>query len=495
MKKGLDRVNVPGMRKLNNVAVLLLILAVLIPMSSANDVVVVGLDGASKDLMAECLEENDYSNIEALRKEGSFRQMDSPLPPLTPVAMSSFLTGKNPGGTGVYGFEERRPFSYETSVVDSRDLDTIFPEKVNGSSVMINVPMTYPAPEIDGVVVSGFPGSMKGRYAHPPPVKQELKKINYSVSTAGTFEDQEELRSEVFEIFQKRRDLALDYMEKYDWSFFMVMFTGDARLQHFSKTGDCQESLGDYYAGVDEFLGEVREKTDENTTVVLMSNHGFKELDKKIYLYTFLKQNGYLEPEKPGYYWHWIQDMAGDLLSTLGISEGGEVSSQGEISSEYMKEVDWENTEAYTGGFYNGQVFINLEEREPRGTVPEEEYEEVRREIIEDLEQLRDPETGEKVVENVYKKEEIYSGERMEDVPDIIVEAPGYNHIARFGFGQKFLRNPVESSSPVKEGFVISNRKISGENLKITDLTASVTAELGDPYGEGKNFFAEKSQD
>lgn len=480
------------MRKLNNSALLVFTIAILTPMASANEVVVIGLDGASESQMSRCMEQNEYENIRALANEGSFDQMDSTLPPLTPVAMSSFLTGKNPGGTGVYGFENRRPFSYETSVVNSRDLDTIFPQKIEGKSVMINVPMTYPAPQVDGVVVSGFPGSTSGKYAYPPTIKSDLKKRNYSVSTAGTFENQEEMKDEVFSLFEKRRNLSLDYMEKYDWQFFMVMFTGDARIQHFSSPENCQQSLGEYYKQLDEFVGKVRDRTSENATIILMSNHGFKQLDKKMYLYTFLKENGYLSPSQPDYYKHWMQDLAGNIASFFGLNRGGEISSKGEFSAGFMDEVDWENTKAYTGGFYNGQIFLNLEGREPEGTVSQENYEEVRSDIIEDLKQLEDPETGEKVVENVYRKEEIYSGEDMEDVPDIIIETPGYNHIARFGFGSTFLDKPVEKSAPVKEGFVIANRDIETENNTIIDLSTTVAKERGIEFGEGRFMFSKK---
>lgn len=452
-------------------------------------VVVIGLDGSTKDLMQQCMQENDYPSMEEIAGKGSFRQMNAPLPPLTPVAMSSFLSGENPGGTGIYGFEDRSLFSYDTSVVNSRDLETIMPEKLDGKSVMINVPMTYPAPEINGVIVSGFPGSTSGKYAYPPTIKEKLEGMNYSVSTAGTFESQEELEKEVFNVFDKRRELAFDFMERYDWQFFMVMFTGDARLQHFSKGEGCEDSLGRYYKGVDEFLGEVQEKTGENTTIVLMSNHGFKKLDKKIYLYTFLKEHGYLEPAQPDYYRHWIKDRIGDLMSFLGLSTGGEISSRGSFSSSYMDEVDWSQTKAYTGAFYNGQIFINIKGEEPNGVVKPDNYEEVRQNIIEDLEQLRDPVTGEKVVENIYTKEEIYSGSEMGEMPDIVIETPGYNHIARFGFGDTFLNDPVESSAPVKEGFVMSNREIEGSGISIVDMSSSVAAVLGEEFGEGENVF------
>jgi predicted AlkP superfamily phosphohydrolase/phosphomutase len=469
--------------------IVLAFLLFVIPMSGAQQtekVFVIGLDGASESFMQQCMEKNDYQNIEKLVSKGSFSKMDSTLPPLTPSGMSSFLTGTDPGDHGVYGFEKRNMLDYQTSTVSSHNLENTLPESIDGKSVMINVPMTYPAKE-SGVVVSGFPGSTSGNYVNPPTLKKDLEERNYSVTTAGTFENEEEMEKEVFKLFKTRRELSKDYMERFEWDFFMVMFTGDARLMHFSEP-DCEGAVADYYSELDTFLGEVNEKTGENTTIVLMSNHGFTELDKKMYMYTFLKDNGYLEPEKPAYWKNMVADFTGNILEKLGVKRGGEISGRSQFSDQYMEEVDWSETKAYTGGFYNGQIFINLEGREPNGVVKQEDYEKVRENIIEDLKELEDPETGEKVVENIYRKEEIYDGERMDELPDIVIETPGYNHIARFGFGETFLHNPVEKSAPVKEGFAASNRKIE-DNISIVDLSSSIAELTGEDFGEGENVF------
>lgn len=468
------------------VAAVLLVL----PMTAAEQnekVVVIGLDGASSEFMQRCIDEADLQNIEELSQRGSFNTMNSTLPPLTPSGMSSYLTGSDPGNHGVYGFEKRNMLDYETSTVNSLNIGETLPEAVDGRSVMINVPMTYPVREINGVMVSGFPGSTSGEYVHPPTLKKDLEERNYTVTTAGNFGGGEELERDVFEAFETRRQVSLDYMERFEWDYFNVMFTGDARLMHFSEPS-CQGAIKDYYRGLDEFVGKVDDRTGENTTIILMSNHGFKRLDKKMYMYTFLKQNDYLKPKQPEYIIHRLQDFAGNILSKLGLSSGGEVSGRASFSDQYMDEVDWDETKAYTGGFYNGQIFINLEGREPNGVVPKEDYEEVRNNIIEDLKQLEDPETGEKVVENVYTKEELYDGEKMDELPDIIIETPGYNHIARFGFGDTFLKDPVERSAPVKEGFMVSNREVEG-CLDIVDLSTSVAALRGTEFGEGENVF------
>lgn len=452
----------------------------------AGKVFIIGLDGASHDLMQQCIEDGDMPNMEALLDEGGMVPMQAPLPPLTPVVMSSFLTGKDPGGHGVYGFEQRSPLTYDTTTVDSTDLDRILPEAIEGQSVLINVPMTYPAPRINGVVVSGFPGSSSGRYTHPPQLRQELEAMNYTVTTAGSYSDQTELEDEVFTALDQRTNISLEYMERYDWSLFMTMFTGDARLQHFRAYESCEGALKRYYEEVDAFLGEAQERLPEDATVIVMSNHGFKELRTKAYMYSLLKEGGFLEPELVPYIKHFGQELAGSVLGRLGIGgSAGELSGTS-FSSAYMDEIDWDRTRAYTGSFYNGQVFLNVKGEEPDGTVPPEEYEETRAEIRSYLEGVENPATGEPLFEEVHTRDELYSGEHLEDMPDIVVEAPGVNHIARFGFWKDMLQDPAEQSTPFRTGFVAGSRPFTVDEAGITDLSTTVAALLNASYGEGK---------
>lgn len=460
-----------------------------VPMTAAQtdgNVFIIGLDGASHDLMEQCIEDGDMPNLEGLVRDGGMVPMQAPLPPLTPVVMSSFLTGEDPGGHGVYGFEKRSPLTYDTSTVNAEMLDGILPEAIDGQSVLINVPMTYPAPRINGVVVSGFPGSSSGRYTHPPQLRQELEEMNYTVTTAGSYSDQDELEDEVFTALEQRTNISLEYMERYDWSMFMTMFTGDARLQHFRAYESCEGALQRYYEEIDAFLGEVKERMPEDTTVIVMSNHGFEQLRTKAYMYSLLKGGGFLEPELVPYIKHFGQELASSALGRLGLSgSDGELSGTS-FSSAYMDEIDWERTQAYTGSFYNGQVFLNVEGEEPEGAVPPEEYNETRAEIRSYLEGIEDPATGEPLFEAVHTREEVYSGDRIDEMPDIVVEGPGINHIARFGFWKDMLHDPAEQSTPTRTGFIAGDRQLTVDEASITDLSTTVAALLNASFGDGK---------
>lgn len=106
-----------------------------------------------------------------------------------------------------------------------------------------------------------------------------------------------------------------------------------------------------------------------------------------------------------------------NFLADMGIIERDEQSGQ----------VNWTNSLAYFAG--NGQLLINLLGRDPQGAVhPQDEYEEVRDTLVKALpNKLRHPENGEAVIERVYRKEELYSGDYLFCAPDLVVLfKPGY---------------------------------------------------------------------
>jgi len=311
--------------------------------------------------------------------------------------------------------------------------------------------------------------------------------MNYTVTTAGSYSDQEELEDEVFTALGQRTNLSLEYMERYDWSLFMTMFTGDARLQHFRSYESCEGALRRYYEEIDSFLGDARERLPDDATVIVMSNHGFEQLRTKAYMYSLLKDGGFLAPELVSYIKHFGQELGATVLGKLGIGGGsaGELSGTS-FSSAYMDEIDWDRTQAYTGSFYNGQIFLNVKGEEPDGTVPPAEYNATRAEIVSYLEDLTNPATGEELFEQVHTRDELYSGEHFDDMPDIVVEAPGVNHIARFGFWKDMLQDPAEQSTPFREGFIAGSQPFTVDEAGITDLSTTVAALLNASYGEGK---------
>jgi len=153
-----------------------------------------------------------------------------------------------------------------------------------------------------------------------------------------------------------------------------------------------------YFEEKDKFLGKIMEQIDGNTVLIVLSDHGFTSFEKNIDINSWLSKNGFMSlTEEP------TEDKNGELFQF----------------------VDWSKTKAYSVGF-NG-IYINLEGRESKGIVEESEREKIIEEIIDKLKGLKDPETGKDIIYKVYRKEDVYHGDYLNNAPDIIIGFnPGY---------------------------------------------------------------------
>jgi len=181
--------------------------------------------------------------------------------------------------------------------------------------------------------------------------------------------------------------------------------------------------------------------------LVVMSDHGFGPFHKFIHVNNWLLRENFMQL-KPGartrikhaLFRSGFSPMnVYDTLMRLGFGalkrEVVRGQGQGLLKTLFLsfEDVDWGRTQAYSLGNV-GQIRINLAGREPFGCVqPGAEYEQVRSSIIERLATLRDPKTGEAVVETVYRREELYSGDYLDEAPDIVFLP---RRLEYFGFGE-----------------------------------------------------------
>lgn len=169
-------------------------------------------------------------------------------------------------------------------------------------------------------------------------------------------------------------------------------FDASDRLQHVFWSGR-QDVVEDYYADKDRLVGEILGRLDNDTRLIIFSDHGFSRFDRAVSINTWLIQNGY-----------------------MSVTEG-------EDKGELFSRVDWENTKAYSVGFTS--IYINEKGRERDGIV--EGKKKLIDEIISKLSNLEDPATGKKVITSLYKGIDIYSGKFAGEAPDIVIGfEPGY---------------------------------------------------------------------
>ena len=361
-------------------------------------VVVIGPDGTPLSLVSRLVAEGELPNLARVFEDGSVQPMTSAIPSVSSVAWSSFMTGKNPGKHGVYGFLDRVPGSYDTYIPNSTAMrsETLWEIlSTHGKRVVVmNVPVTYPPRQVNGILVAGFLSPKLEKATYPAQVGQQLKDMGYrlDVDPWQAREDKDKFLEDLFYTLDKREEAMFHFMETEDWDFFMLQIMETDRLHHFlwehMESGDEKYAPAflEVYHKIDGLLGRLYDQLTEDTTLVIMSDHGFCAMKKEVFLN------------------RWLQDH--DWLSFT------------KDPPESLKDIH-PDSKAYS--MDPGRIFINLRGREPLGGVdPGSEYEALRGELIDGLRALRDPESGEPMIDEVYKREEIYSGECYHQAADVV---------------------------------------------------------------------------
>jgi predicted AlkP superfamily phosphohydrolase/phosphomutase len=496
-------------------------------MEAHRRVFAVGLDGATLDLIRPWAAEGKLPAFAKIMNEGAFGRLISTILPVTGPAWVSFMTGKNPGKHGVGDFMQRMSEDYRRSPVDSSSIRATpfwVTAGQQGKKVgILNVPVTYPPYEVNGFMVSGLltPRSA-ATFTYPECLAQELEdnlgsyRVNldhfYAKGIADRFLD--DLRMLV-----DMRTRAAEYlMNKYEWDFFMVHYIATDWVQHFlwhcmdrghprfdeAEAGSYGDSILEIYQRVDAALGRLMEGLGEDVVLLVMSDHGFGPFYKYVYLNNWLLQHGLLRlnrsiPTRIKSFLFRVGFTPSALYRALARMKLVKIAFRARKGQRYdllrvfflaAQDVDWAQTRAYSMGNV-GQIFINLKGREPQGIVePGREYEELREQIMAMLAELRDPETGHRVVERVYRREEVYSGDHVGEMADILMIPRDFEYVAT-GLSE-FVSNAIMESSFAytgthrKEGiFMLKGnglkRAYEAQDAEIIDMAPTVLHLLGLP--------------
>lgn len=408
-----------------------------------------GLDGATLDCIHPMAAAGLLPNLARLMEEGCTGPLRSTIHPITPQAWTTFLTGLNAGRHGVYDFTRRREGSYELEFINA--------SKRKGESVLsimsrqgrpagaIAVPFTFPPEKLDnGFVLSGLDSPAEdARAVAPAELYDELKKefgayYIHLGSPVGRKNDPEALWRDMVREDENRCDISLHLMRTRPCDLFITVFNNVDRIQHnyydleaeaALKAGRVPEDsyLVKAYVNADRQLGRILEAVPEETTVLVISDHGAGPIRSVFRLNRWLEEKGLLAFRKEGGGVSAVRrsrELAKRLLpramKNFIKSRLGRMQEKIE-SFVFLSRIDWKRTKAYGLGMY-GNIHINLAGREPDGIVaPGAEYEAVRDEIAAGLMELREPGTGEPAVERVWKREEIYDGPCTDIAPDLLI--------------------------------------------------------------------------
>ena len=489
-------------------------------------VLVIGLDGVTFDLLGPWIDAGELPNLQRLKRQGAWGTLRSTLPPISSSSWSSFVTGVNPGKHGLVDFVSPGADSYKVTMVNATSRRTrALWNWLNDAGYkvgLLGIPTTYPTEAVDGFMISGFlsPGP-DSEWAYPAELKPELlaELGEFLLSPNERYRSSrrldlflDDLRASV----ENRTQAALYLMRNKPWDLFTVVYWDTDMVQHETwrlldpshprhdakEAAAYREQILDFHRKVDADVGRLLAEVDEDTLVVVMSDHGFGPVHSFFLTNNWLASRGWLKFKKgPGTAFKRLLFRLGftplrmfRITKALGLGRlRKKVRFQqqaGLVNRVFLSfdDVDWSRTKAFSIGSF-GQVYINLEGVRPEGIVqPGAEYEALKEQMAQDALALRDPRSGRPLVERVYRREELYSGPYVDGTPDLIVQPRGWEYMA-FGhadFGSNRLVEPIVGLSGHHrlEGVVILSGAgvqpgVHLERANIMDLAPTILQAMG----------------
>src|SRR5262245_24783746 len=496
-------------------------------MQTSKRVLVIGLDGATWDVLDPWIRDGTLPHLGRLRASGGWGALYSSIPPITAAAWSTFMTGKRPGKHGVYHFvklfDNNGSSDSETELVSARSLKSSTLWDVMGHHerrvVLVNIPLTYPPRPVNGVMVTGLLTPKNApTFTYPPELSREITDYKIDLDRyidkkpfVDTFEDEITAPSlalvdEFLDMEQKRAELTFSLMDTEPWDFFMVVFTATDRMGHYlwpyhrspqandnPETQQLCQSVKNFYQRLDEIVGKLVERAGPEANIMVMSDHGMGPTHTyQFYCNYWLHQRGWLatrsdqaQLKNPD---GWLKRLGlpRDKIARLvhhipGLAQNKLVRKAAKRRS---AAVDPERSKAYCVPiFYNILgIRVNLLDEEKRAFCDE---------IMRQLQELVDATTAKPVVRQVFRARDYYDSPNGDNLPDIIaVLDPDYGCNYHLGNYSSVVGKRLVISGPAKhriEGiFIARGPDIASQaealsNMNIEDIAPTVLYLMGLP--------------
>jgi predicted AlkP superfamily phosphohydrolase/phosphomutase len=490
-------------------------------------VLVAGLDGATFDLIRPWAGRGTLPTLDRLMREGAWAPLRSTVPPVTPLAWSSFVTGTNPGQHGIFGFAARAPDTYDwyaTSAATRQgitlwDWASCYHRQVG----VVNMPMTYPPEPIPGgYMVSGLGvPDVDVRFALPDELQRDLLRRfdpEQLVEQPVSLYDPDSFVDYLLRTVDDNLAITNVLLDRFpDTDLLCTVFTATDRVQHFYWR-QMAEGMGSerqrtaierVYRRVDGALGQLIDALP-GWDVLVMSDHGAGPYRHLVGMNQWLASQGWLrwqagsgkgEGSALGG-WRRAYRRVGHALPggirrrLKALTPASWMAKARREMTHWSLPVVWEDTRAYSAGF-GGNIYLNLRGREPLGQVGRgSEANRLLDEIEAALRGMRDPDTGSPVVEQVHRGQELYRGARVDEAPDLVVSwHDGYYSMAGMsGPGAPIFQGnltwphsrAVHSAEHRQHGILVAHGPqvrpgVQADEADILDLAPSILHLMGLP--------------
>ena len=403
-------------------------------------VVILGLDGVPYSLLVEYMERGFMPELSKLcGSSGQLVRMNSSLPEVSSVAWTSFMTGKNPGEHGIFGFMEIDRETYAYRFPNFRSLKSRpFWETGNIRTVALNIPQTYPAVPMNGAMISGFVALDLKKATYPEKLFRYLNGIGYrlDVNARLATEDPEAFFDDLFLTYGKRREATEHLYSHEAWELFITTVTETDRLHHFffdsARDGQYFPVFERFYRQLDGFIASLANRAmRDGATFITCSDHGFTPIKTEVNVNRWLMENGYLGL-------HGAEGLQGITLDSRAFC------------------------------LDPSRIYIHLKGKFARGRVAEGDYLKLREELREKLRHLEFD--GQRVVKEIFVKEEIFDGPLKDEGPDLYV-------LPNYGFD---LKGAVDRETVFGRTAFRGMHTFDDAHLFVTGTEAMANPEIGD---------------
>lgn len=428
---------------------------------------ILGLDGATLDLVAPWAADGTLPNLARLMREGAWGRLASTIPPATFPSWTTFMTGVNPGRHGIFDFTRRVAGRYAVRFVNatSRKMPSIWSRlSAAGRRVaVLGVPGTFPPEAINGCMVSGFdtPVTTRAdrRFVYPAELAPEIERLggfpfaDFQEFDIGPGWHEQALASLLGAIERKTR-LAEWLLDRERWDCFMLLLgESDTVAHHFwahhdadspRRSGTAPLASGDpirtVYAALDATIGRLLARVP-GARVLVVSDHGFGGAgDTAVYLNRWLAEQGLLAWQPSGGIGQvagWLRRAAVRAIPPAWQARcfrlaGGRLANAVESGVRFGG-IDWRETRAFSEELnYFPSIWLNVHGREPLGLVAPEAYRAACAELTARLLAWRDPIHDAPVVRRVWQRDEVYHGAHVDGAPDLLLDLAtpgGYSYV------------------------------------------------------------------
>ena len=431
-------------------------------------VLVIGWDCGAPDIAFNKLK-GELPAVNKIMSTGQWGKLRSCYPPITIPAWTVMVSGKEPGELGIYGFRHRVDSSYtDFSITTSGDIkvDRIWDviAREGKKSILSGIPPTYPIRPVNGWLIPGFiTPDAKGDYTYPKELKGEIESLigEYPFDVVFRTKNKAKLRDDVFDMTEKHFKVFEHLLKSKDWDFAMHVEIGLDRVHHafwryfdpshhlYEPDSEFKNVIPDYYKLLDKWLGRFMDMIDDDTLLIVASDHGAKAMKGAFCVNQWLEKEGYLRFKKKP-------------------AEGEKIQNAN---------VNWKKTKAWGWGGYYSRIFFNVKGREKEGIIKPKNLPKEIEKLKKKIKELKGP-AGEKWDNLVYTPFELYENPKGQ-LSDLMVFWDNLSWRAAGTVGHKsmyLLENATGPDDGVHDWdglFMVYNKKENQgreENLKITDI-------------------------